>query len=137
MFFRHVNLTDNHGGEGKTAFKVQVQQNGTMCMIIQSKQRQWNELNANARVYTTGLLEIKSSDSLPIFETKATEKDSDIFYEVGDTYELSDDNTFHVGKAGDVPQSFTSPATITIDAHNALGVTCSVWSKASMVRLCA
>ena len=119
VFFRHVNLTDNHGGEGDTAYKVQVQQNGTMCMIIQSQQRQWNERNANSRVYTTGLLEIKSSDSLPIFETKGIEKDSDIFFEVGDTYELSENDTFHVGKAGDVPQSFTSPAVITIDAHNA------------------
>ena len=114
VFFRRGNVTKNNSAD---TYKFSVASNGVMCMLIRSTARQDNELNANQRVFTTALLEIRQSTNLPIFETASEEIDSDIFYEVGKTYEV--EAPYHAGKSGDVSQSFSQDAVITLDAYNA------------------
>jgi hypothetical protein len=114
VFFRRGTLTNNNESD---TYKFSVNVGGTMSMLIRSKKRQYNENNIRTRVQSVALLEIRESENLPIFETKPPEIDSDIFYEIGPTYDV--ETPYHKGLSGDTSQTFSQPAVITLDASNA------------------
>lgn len=67
-------------------------------------------------------IEIIQSDHVMMFETKSLEENSDIFYEIGETYPISSDG-YHLGLSenGDVSQDSTTHAKINLDWFNSFG----------------
>lgn len=54
-----------------------------------------------------------------VLESRGELNNSDVFYEVGDTYTI--ENSLHKGKSGDVSQTTQSPAIINLNVSNAYG----------------
>lgn len=95
---------------------------GDMCMIIRSIGTQNSGIDNRAKL--EGKLNIFQSDNNIILETKATEVNDDIYFEIGQTYPISVEG-YHLGVDGaDVSQTNTIDAVINLPFFN-----CFTWNN--------
>ena len=67
-------------------------------------------------------IEVTELENNIIFETKPLEEPANVFYEIGRTYQIT--GGLHMGAAGDINQTATTPATIYLNAF-----TCFSWGN--------
>lgn len=99
IWFRRGVVGSDSGTEAK---HITIDPTGDMCMIILSSGTQNNDADSRVKVRST--LNIFQSEQNIIFETKEILKSSDVFYEIGRTYDIDEDRN-HLGyDSGDVDQ---------------------------------
>ena len=94
---------------------------GDMCMIIRSQGTQNNSNDGRAKI--EGKLNIFQSSNNILFETKSNIINSDVFFELGDTYEIGT-NGLHLGLPGDTSQTAIADAVINLNFFN-----CFAWGN--------
>lgn len=116
IWFRRGTLTQNGGAKYFTQDPV-----GDMTLIIKSSGTQNND--ADSMVKVTSTLTIFQSEQNIIFETKPIDNNSDIYYEIGQTYAIT--GGYHIGNGGsDINQSSGIDAEIILPIFN-----CFAWGN--------
>ena len=96
---------------------------GKICMIVRSRGYDSPDNFGRTRVKVNVYLRIFQSEQAPLFETIPTDFNTDIYYEIGDTFRI--ENGFHIGKEGDTSQTMTvNTAIITLPLFN-----CFAWGN--------
>ena len=116
IWFRRGLLTQNGGAKYFTQDPT-----GDMTLIIKSSGTQNNDADSRVKIKST--LTIFQSEHNIILETKPIDTNTDIFYEIGQTYTIS--GGYHIGNGGtDINQSLGVDAEITLPIFN-----CFAWGN--------
>ena len=130
--WRRGTSTDNNGKRGRI-LEITTNPTDVLHMIIESEIRQTGsvyinlgllgtidtELGKNVNSESSWNLVLKDrEDSLLVLETKPDVTNTDIFYEIGETYRVSDEG-YHLGSIDDQDQDSEQSALITLDFFNA------------------
>ena len=89
-----------------------------LLMIIRSIGTQNNDLDGRCKINSSVIYLKRQSTDIPTFETRAEDKNDEVFYELPRTYPIV--NGYHTStKAGDTNQTNAQAATITLPFFNA------------------
>lgn len=94
---------------------------GVMTMFIESSATQNSDLDHRAKVRS--YIEIIQIEETLVFETKPVNENSDIFYEIGKTYDIDVDG-YHIGIGTDTNQSSGVDGVFLLDVFN-----CFTWGN--------
>lgn len=115
-WFRRGTLTQNGGAKYFTQTTT-----GDMTLIIKSSGTQNNDLDARVKINST--ITIFQSKQNIILETKPIDENTDVYYEIGQTYQIV--GGYHIGNGGtDVDQTAVVDAEITLPVFN-----CFAWGN--------
>lgn len=103
------------GNDGSAKY-IDIDSSKEMSMIIRSLGTQNNDADSQAKIKS--YISIFQSEQNIIFETKPEEFNSDTFYEIGKTYNISSEGYHLSSDVGDVSQSSSNSAIIKLDVFN-------------------